>query len=73
MELQHQLCATEATAGSLRDVNSELKSRIDLLEADKVSSTMWQQSKVWGYWGEFEIAVVVTNVVGSSTNAVFNS
>lgn len=46
LELQQQLCDAEAAAGSLRDANSELTSKVEVLEAHAVNAGMWQQSQV---------------------------
>lgn len=46
LELQQQLCDAEDAAERLRVVNSDLASKVEVLEAGAVNATMWSQSQV---------------------------
>lgn len=46
LELQQQLADAESAAASLRDANSDLTSKVDVLQANSVNASMWRQSQV---------------------------
>lgn len=46
LELQQQLADAESAAASLRDANSDLTSKIDVLQANSVNATLWRRSEV---------------------------
>lgn len=46
LELQQQLCDAESATEQLRKANSELTSKVDVLQANNVNATMWRQSQV---------------------------
>lgn len=46
LELQQQLADAESAAASLRDANSDLTSKVDVLQANTVNATLWRRSEV---------------------------